>query len=690
METCDEVYVWGNDSWGQLGLGSLQVQSYSLPQICSYGVKVLQVACGEQHALLLTPDSALYAFGSNADGRLGVGDRSIPLRSLPTLVPDLVSTPILSVSCGAAHSAAVTASGDLYTWGQGSFGALGTGGSLNHWSPQQVSFPSGCTVLAVFCGGRHTVILVKDAGNSRKSVYMCGSGEAGQLGLGHKDNELVPRRLSIEGDMDTVAAGHSHTLFLTSAGTVYSTGNNTSGQLGIGSRKSIKRPVLIPSLTGVIRIAAGTQSAAVTRDARLYLWGSGVFGEYLTPQRVKCAVEAQSVSLGIGFGAVLDTQGHIWTWGNNAGGELGHGDTAIRLTPFPVMALEGRTVRLLACGSSFTIAVGESTVRKSRPAARGREGRTRSALPAEVRESGELESLQREVQVWRLQASEAQAALARQQRDSAWRSQATLSEIERLSARAKDADLLEIRIQQLEFAIASAQTQLKSASRSTDMTLSDANRKVDRLESELKSAKIEINRLEMELAAALRTKAESQKQLERTSIASEAALQDLNRRQSDLESSFTLKSHSNTSKIQSLEGEISQLRSNLQRSTADRDSVDGELEQVRGKVMALERGVEERGRTINELKRAVEAQERRNKQLVDGLEGEVKQRAGTLKRGGSAVSATSDSSLNHTMAFSDLTESKSSTFNHSKSLLEARMDALEQKLTTLHRSQALF
>jgi predicted RNase H-like nuclease (RuvC/YqgF family) len=139
-----------------------------------------------------------------------------------------------------------------------------------------------------------------------------------------------------------------------------------------------------------------------------------------------------------------------------------------------------------------------------------------------------------------------------------------------------------------------------------------------------------------------------------------------------------------------LEVEISQLRSNLQRSIADRDKVHSELEQVRGKVTVLERGVEDRERTITELRRAVEAQERRNKQLVEGLEGEVKQRAGTLKRGGNAVSVTADSSLDHTLAFSDLTESKPSTFNHSKSLLEARMDALEQKLTTLHRSQALF
>ena len=680
METSDEVYVWGSDAWGQLGLGSLQAQSFSLPQVCSYGVRVLQVACGEQHALLLTPDSAVYAFGSNADGRLGLGDRSLPLCSLPTLIQGLVSTPILCISCGAAHSAAVTASGDLYTWGQGSSGALGTGGSLSHWTPQQVSFPSGCSVLAVFCGGRHTAMVVKEA--SRKWVYMCGANENGQLGIGHQDSELVPKRVTVEGESSAVAAGLAHTLFLTTAGSVYSTGCNTSGQLGLGTRKSVKRPTLIPSITGVVHIAAGTQSAAVTRDFRLYLWGSGVFGEYLTPQRLKCAVEAQTVSLGSGFGAVLDSLGHVWTWGSNAGGELGHGDASIRLVPCPVLALQDRTVRLLACGFGFAIAVGESSGKKLRvEAARRREGRTRSALPAEVRtEEGLLEQA---LQDWRFQASEAQTALVRQQRDFAWRSQAALLEVQRLSERAGRADLLEIQVKEAEFALKSAQIQLKNAANSAEITQSEAYRKVERLEMELKAAQSDINRLESELGATLRAKAETQKQLERTSNAGEAALQALNSRQSELESNSLLQSHSTSLQIHSLAQEITQLRSNLQRSTAARETAHSKAEQLRGKVVALERAVEERERGIGELRRTVETQESRNRQLVEGLEGEVRQKAGAFGRAKAGLSVSPDSSLDHTLPSSE-------SFSHSKSLLEARMDALEQKLSTLHGSQALF
>lgn len=509
---------------------------------------------------------------------------------------------------------------------------------------------------------------------------MCGSNETGQLGLGHQDSELVPKRVSTEGEITAVAAGLVHTLFLTTAGTVYSTGCNTSGQLGLGSRKSMKRPTLIPTLAAVVQIAAGTQSAAVTRDARLYLWGSGVFGEYLTPQRLKGALEAQTVSLGSGFGAALDAQGHIWTWGSNTVGELGHGDSSIRLVPCPVMTLQDRSVRLLACGYGFSIAVGESFVRKPRleiARNRGREGRTRSALPAEVRaEEGQFE------QDWRLQATEAQTALARQKRDFVWRSQTALSEVQRLSERAELADLLEIRVKEAEFALKSAQIQLKNASNSSEMTLTEAFRKAERLEKELKATKSDINRLESDMSTALRAKTEAEKLLERTSRAGESALQELNKRQSELESNYLLQSRSTKAQIQSLEQEITQLRSNLQRSAAARDSAHSRAELLRGQVAALQRAVEERERTIGELRSTVETRESRNRMLVEGLEGEVRQRAGALGRKKAGLSVSPDSSLDHTLTSSE-------SFSHSKSLLEARMEALEQKLSTLHRSQAL-
>jgi len=69
-------------------------------------------------------------------------------------------------------------------------------------------------------------------------------------------------------------------------------------------------------------IAAGGFSASISKDAgSLYLWGSGTFGEFLTPHRVK-KVESKSVKASIGrdFGMALTEDRRIYTWGLNANG----------------------------------------------------------------------------------------------------------------------------------------------------------------------------------------------------------------------------------------------------------------------------------------------------------------------------------------------------------------------------------
>lgn len=72
-------------------------------------------------------------------------------------------------------------------------------------------------------------------------------------------------------------------------------------------------------------IKAGSFSASISHDTGdLYLWGSGVFGEFLTPHRVKTINgSVVDVSIGNHFGVALSNEGAIYTWGHNNSGELG-------------------------------------------------------------------------------------------------------------------------------------------------------------------------------------------------------------------------------------------------------------------------------------------------------------------------------------------------------------------------------
>ena len=72
-----ELYVWGSDEHGQLGLGHKYLKEGSEkflkgPKSCSFSIQITDIACGEDFAFLLTSKGHLYGMGSNQFGKLGL------------------------------------------------------------------------------------------------------------------------------------------------------------------------------------------------------------------------------------------------------------------------------------------------------------------------------------------------------------------------------------------------------------------------------------------------------------------------------------------------------------------------------------------------------------------------------------------------------------------------------------------
>ncbi len=138
-------------------------------------------------------------------------------------------------------------------------------------------------------------------------------------------------------------------------------GANDSGQLGLGSKKAMPTFVQVPALAGakIAKVAAGHHTAALSDQGELFLWGTGVFGEVLVPQRVSNVdAKIKEVSVGGAFGAALDVNGKVWTWGANTSGELGVGDYEPRTQPFYLARLQNKTVVRISCGGAFALALG--------------------------------------------------------------------------------------------------------------------------------------------------------------------------------------------------------------------------------------------------------------------------------------------------------------------------------------------
>jgi len=98
--------------------------------------------------------------GSNSHGKLGIGSKHLTHSKTPHLIEALLGPLVTQISCGDHHSAVITSSGECYTWGRGTDGALG----LNYkpdseTSPVLVKELHHTILIRVSCGSRHTLYL---------------------------------------------------------------------------------------------------------------------------------------------------------------------------------------------------------------------------------------------------------------------------------------------------------------------------------------------------------------------------------------------------------------------------------------------------------------------------------------------------------------------------------------------------
>ena len=356
MEEYTEVFVWGSDNQGQLGLGSKSTKSVQkVPKLCSFNILIEQISCGEEHSALISQTGYVYTMGSNLDGRLGIGTKSITHSTSPCLVEELAKYKAKHVSSGWAHSVVLTDKGEGFAWGLGEYGALGTGSTETQWSPGAVLLPD--IAFEVSCGSRHTGFVLNS--DLKYNLFMCGAGESGQLGTGGREKELTPISVLTEDPVKQVSCGIFQTGIITIKNKVYMTGGNSFGQLGLGNRKGKSCFEKVEALSGinVKKLCCSNFSAALTEKGGVYVWGSGSFGECLVPYKLHSSVQFKDLSIGTGFAILLDNENTLYSFGGNSEGELGC-DDEIRTNPQVVQSLKSKQIEKIACGSKFSLALG--------------------------------------------------------------------------------------------------------------------------------------------------------------------------------------------------------------------------------------------------------------------------------------------------------------------------------------------
>ncbi|XP_041638264.1 X-linked retinitis pigmentosa GTPase regulator-like isoform X2 [Cheilinus undulatus] len=181
-----KLFMWGDNTEGQIGLGK---ESHATsPQEVSVGRPVSWVSCGYYHSALVTADGALYTFGERDSGKLGLGTEQLPRHRVPQRVKSIKEA-VLQVACGGGHTVALTQD-DIYSFGLGQFGQLGHGTFIfESRLPRSVEHFKKGRVCQVNCGENHTAVITESG-----LLYTFGDGRHGKLALGEENftNQFKP------------------------------------------------------------------------------------------------------------------------------------------------------------------------------------------------------------------------------------------------------------------------------------------------------------------------------------------------------------------------------------------------------------------------------------------------------------------------------------------------------------------
>ncbi|XP_034040932.1 probable E3 ubiquitin-protein ligase HERC4 isoform X2 [Thalassophryne amazonica] len=308
------MLCWGNASYGQLGLGGIDLEVVFEPQKCEFfhGKHVSDMGCGRKHTAFLLEDGTVYTCGCNDLGQLG-HEKS---QKKPEQVVALDAQIIVAVSCGESHTLALNDKGLVFSWGLSSDGQLG----LHNFEecsrvPRNIKSLSDVQIAQVTCGYWHSHALSRGG-----HIFSWGQNRYGQLGLGINGQSISTPQViqSLEGiPFARISAGGAHSFALTLSGAVFGWGRNKFGQLGLNDINDRHFPTLLKSLR---------------------------------------SLKVIYISCGEDHTAVLTKEGGVFTFGAGGYGQLGHNCTSHEINPRKVFELMGNVVTQIACGRQHTLA----------------------------------------------------------------------------------------------------------------------------------------------------------------------------------------------------------------------------------------------------------------------------------------------------------------------------------------------
>mmetsp|Transcript_16958 Transcript_16958/g.30487 ORF Transcript_16958/g.30487 Transcript_16958/m.30487 type:complete len:1881 (+) Transcript_16958:2021-7663(+) len=382
-----QMYATGSGVYGMLGITSADGSDEMMASVDKFipiprlsgnsKTRVIDIACGNFHVLAITQDNKLIGWGRNDCGQLGLGhlDPTVKAPSVYEIDENLVkkeldpvkeekaqavrakiirtkSLSFIKVSCGEAHSIAMTTDGELYAFGSAESGRLGIG-EVNeltmYHTPEKVEAKNN-KFETISAGCRHNMAI-----DSSHKLWGWGTNTNRQLGTGTNEHCRKPEQIwNIENAQD-VSCGVKHTVALDKDGHLFVWGEDKVWD----DQSDISLPTKVMGDNRYVKVFAGTSiTYAIEHGSnRLFVWGdvreNTRFPQLLVEKakegllrptlvNLNADQKASSVVCAVQHTLMLENnEDELYGWGNASGGRLGVSEDILE-NPTLVLELDTR------------------------------------------------------------------------------------------------------------------------------------------------------------------------------------------------------------------------------------------------------------------------------------------------------------------------------------------------------------
>ncbi|XP_010266637.1 PREDICTED: uncharacterized protein LOC104604113 [Nelumbo nucifera] len=328
-----EVFSWGSGANYQLGTGNAHIQKLPCKVDSLHGTYIKLVSAAKFHSVAVGARGEVYTWGFGRGGRLGQPDFDIHSGQAAVITPRQVtcglgSRRVKAIAAAKHHTVVAAEGGEVFTWGSNREGQLGYTSVDSQPIPRRVSSLK-TKIIAVAAANKHTAV-VSESGE----IFTWGCNKEGQLGYGTSNSasNCTPRVVEyLKGKVFSgVSAAKYHTIVLGADGEIFTWGHRFVTPRRVVIARNIKKSGSAPlkfhrmERLHAIAVAAGmTHSMALTDDGALFYWISSDPDLRCQQLYSMCGRSLVSISAGKYWTAAVTSTGDVYMWdGKKCKGEL--------------------------------------------------------------------------------------------------------------------------------------------------------------------------------------------------------------------------------------------------------------------------------------------------------------------------------------------------------------------------------